>query len=87
MLRAPRFLGVPVPTAALFGPEAVAAVGAPAALEAARSLAGEHTLLLGEGRSRSLGVRYGNGPAPERPHPTEEHRRLLDRLAGAPSAS
>lgn len=88
-VRAARYVGANVPSTAVFGAEALAAVGETAALEAARSLAGPrgHAELMGVAGRASLAVYYSQEPVPGAKNPVSAHSELTTFLVEGPRAA
>lgn len=81
------YAGVPVPSVAVFGPEALAQQGAGQALDFARRMVGsaehDHVQLLGASGRESLVVQFGNAPSSVRRHPVVEYNELTQYLASS----
>ncbi|MDO5619568.1 DUF6177 family protein [Kocuria sp.] len=83
--RIAHYAGVPVPSVAVFGPEALSHRGAHEALDFAQRLAGEESMdqveLIGSPGRSSLIIQFDNQPSSGREHPVLEYNRVTDFLA------
>ncbi|MDO4255511.1 MAG: DUF6177 family protein [Kocuria sp.] len=83
--RVPHYVGIPVPSVAVFGPEALAHRGAQEALAFAQRLVGadaaDQVELIGAPGRSSLIIQFGNQPSTAREHPTLEYSQVMEYLA------
>ncbi|NKE10549.1 MULTISPECIES: DUF6177 family protein [Kocuria] len=83
--RVPHYAGIPVPSVAVFGPEALSSRGEGEALNFARGLAGAEAddcvELIGNPGKASLAIQFQNQPSSAREHPVLEYNRITDFLA------
>lgn len=86
--RVPRYTGVPVPSVAVFGSEAVKGIGIEAALEAAKKAAGPagQAQVTGQGKRAGIAVLYSQEPVPGH-NAAVEHLELTAKLMGEAAQS